>query len=118
MQFVYNGKYLEYFEVGRTELLREYGIPYREIEQKGFQLPLIEARVYYKKPAVYDDQLKVEAVFKNMNSARLKIEYKITRIGDNDLIAEGYTEHIFISENSKKPVRPPSFFLEKINEYF
>jgi len=47
MQFVYNGKYLEYFEVGRTELFRSVGFPYKNIESEGYQLPLIEAGLKY-----------------------------------------------------------------------
>ncbi|MBK7981513.1 MAG: acyl-CoA thioesterase [Ignavibacteriae bacterium] len=57
MQFVYNGKYLEYFEVGRTELLRSCGLAYSELEKIGYQLPLIEAGLKYKMPAYYDDVL-------------------------------------------------------------
>lgn len=117
MQFVYNGKYLEYFEVGRTELLRGYGLAYSEVEKMGYQLPLIEANVKYKKPAHYDDLLKVTATVKDIYSARLRIDYTIERDGTKDLIAEGFTEHIFIKEDSKKPVRPPKFYIEALEQY-
>ncbi|MDD3557067.1 MAG: thioesterase family protein [Melioribacteraceae bacterium] len=117
MQFVYNGKYLEYFEVGRTELLRGYGSAYSEVEKMGYQLPLIEAGVRYKNPAHYDDLLKVTAIVKDIFSARLRIDYVIEREETNDLIAEGFTEHIFIREESKKPVRPPKFYIETLKPY-
>ena len=47
MQFVYNGKYLEFFEVGRTELLRSTGLSYKVVEKEGYQLPLVEAHLKY-----------------------------------------------------------------------
>lgn len=118
MQFVYNGKYLEYFEVGRTELLRNLGLPYSEIEKAGYQLPLREASLQFKQPAVYDDLIDVEAKLEKLYSAEVRIFYKITRHGTSDLIAEGYTSHMFINETTKKPTKPPKIYLEKLSKYF
>ena len=118
MQFVYNGKYLEYFEVGRTELLRYAGLPYSEIEKEGYQLPLREAGLKFKQPAVYDDLLDVEATVKKLYSAEVYISYKITHNGTNDLIAEGFTSHMFIHEDSKKPTKPPKIYIDKLAKYF
>lgn len=117
MQFVYNGKYLEYFEVGRTEFLRHIGLPYIEIEKAGFQLPLIEANLKYKKPAVYDDLLDVEAIVSSPNSAKVHIEYKITHHDTGEVICEGFTTHMFIHADSKKPTRPPKIYVEKLEKY-
>lgn len=117
MQFVYNGKYLEYFEVGRTEFLRHIGLPYLEVEKAGFQLPLIEANLKYKKPAVYDDLLDIEAIVSSPNSAKVHIEYKITNNKTGNLICEGFTTHMFIHANSKKPTRPPKIYVEKLEKY-
>jgi len=118
MQFVYNGKYLEYFEVGRTEFLRKIGLAYTEIEKGGHQLPLIEAFLKYKKPAVYDDLLDIEATVSSPNSAKVHIEYVITHHETGELICEGYTSHVFINAESKKPTRPPKIYVEKLTEYF
>lgn len=118
MQFVYNGKYLEYFEVGRTEFLRHIGLPYSEIEKGGHQLPLIEANLKYKKPAIYDDLLDIEVTVSTPYSAKVYIEYKITHHETGGLICEGYTSHIFINADSKKPTRPPKIYVEKLSKYF
>ena len=118
MQFVYNGKYLEYFEVGRTELLREIGLPYSVIEKEGYQLPLREANIKFKQPAVYDDLLDVEAKLEKLYTAEVLIKYKVIRNGTNDLIAEGFTSHMFIHEDSKKPTKPPKIYIEKLAKYF
>jgi acyl-CoA thioester hydrolase len=118
MQFVYNGKYLEYFEVGRTELLRNCGLAYSQVEKEGYQLPLIEAGVKYFKPAVYDDLLEIEAVVKDIFSAKLHIEYTIRKSGTEDIITQGFTTHMFIKVDTKKAVRPPQFYLEKLKPLF
>ncbi len=118
MQFIYNGKYLEYFEVGRTELLRHYGLAYSELENSGYQLPLIEAKVKYKSPGRYDDILLVTATVKELYSAKIHIDYTVKRKGTDELIAEGYTEHMFIKEETKKPVRPPKVYVDHLAKYF
>jgi len=118
MQFVYNGKYLEYFEVGRTELLRSSGLAYSEIEKTGYQLPLIEAGVKYFSPGKYDDVLNVEAAVKELISPKVHIEYKITRNGTEELIAEGFTTHIFMNAETKKAVRPPKIYVEALKPFF
>jgi acyl-CoA thioester hydrolase len=118
MQFVYNGKYLEYFEVGRTELLRSLGLPYSEVEKSGYQLPLLEAGVTYKNPAKYDDILLVKATVKELYSPKVHIEYLITRKETEEIIAKGFTTHIFMNAETKKAVRPPKLYIEILAPYF
>jgi len=118
MQFVYNGKYLEYFEVGRTELLRNCGLAYSEVEKAGYQLPLIEAKLRYISPARYDDLLDIEATVSELLSAKVHIDYKITRHETGEVITEGYTTHMFIKSDSKKPTRPPKIYTDALKKYF
>jgi acyl-CoA thioester hydrolase len=118
MKFVYNGKYLEYFEVARTEMLRNNGLPYSEIEQKGFQLPVIEAFVKYINPGCYDDLLIIESILTDFPFLKIHIDYKIFKKTNNLLLAEGFTKHVFINTGTKKVIRPPQFFLKKIREFF
>ena len=118
MQFVYNGKYLEYFEVGRTEILRNVGLPYSELEKNGYQLPVMEAGLKYKNPAHYDDELNIEATIKELYTAKVHIEYKITRKEDNALIVTGFTDHIFMREDTKKPTKPPKIYIDVLKKFF
>jgi acyl-CoA thioester hydrolase len=118
MQFVYNGKYLEYFEVGRTELLRSTGLPYSEVEKTGYQLPLIEAGLKYKAPATYDDLLEVEASVKELYSPKVHIEYVIRRKKTKEVIVEGFTTHIFMKVDTKKATRPPKIYIDALAKYF
>ncbi len=118
MGIVYNGKYLEYFEVGRTEMLRINGLAYAEVEKRGYQLPLLEAHVKYVSPARYDDVLVIEAIVKNYPAFRIHIDYKIFHRDNELLITEGYTKHVFMSKETLKPVRPPKFFTDVIEQFY
>ncbi|MBI9070454.1 MAG: acyl-CoA thioesterase [Melioribacteraceae bacterium] len=118
MQFVYNGKYLEYFEVGRCELLRTYGLPYSEIETEGYQLPLIETGLVYRNPAFYDELLDIEAKVTVLYSPKIHIEYEVRRHETGELLVTGFTDHVFILESTKKATRPPKFYIEKLAEFF
>jgi len=113
MHGVYNGRYFEYFEVGRAELMRSLGMTYREFEELGFFLPLTEAYAKYIKQIKYDDMVEVHASLKDYPQARLRIDYEIFR-GD-EKTTEGYTVHSFIDANTGRPQRAPKVFLELLN---
>lgn len=118
MHFVYNGKYLEYFEVGRTEMLREIGLPYHKIEEEGYQLPVLEAHVKYNLPAYYDEVLIIKSILKDYPLLKIHIGYEILRKDKNDLIAQGFTVHAFINKQNKKVTKLPDFFIGAIKKFF
>ncbi len=114
MGIVYNGVYLMYFEIGRTELFRSVGIPYTELESRGIYLPVLEAHVVYKKPALYDDLLTVIASYEPRSSAAIQLDYQICR--ENDILATGYSRHSFVRATTWQPMRPPLLFTEAISK--
>jgi acyl-CoA thioester hydrolase len=116
MKFVYYAKYFEYFEQGRSDLLRAIGMPYPEIEKLGIYLPVIEAFAKYRKPAKYDELLTVETVMSEMPVARVRIEYKIWRAGEEEPLVEGYTLHSFINAETGRPTRAPQMLLQAIGD--
>lgn len=118
MGVVYNGKYLEYFEVGRTELLRNFGLPYNEVEKEGYLLPLIKAGLEFKMPARYDDVILVESVVNDIYTPRVHIEYNITRKETGELLTLGFTTHVFTRVSDNKPTRPPQIYLDALKKYF
>jgi acyl-CoA thioester hydrolase len=111
MGLAYNSHYLTWFEVGRTELLREIGFTYRDTEENGYRLPLREAGITYIKPAHYDDVLKIRTCLGAKPGARVRILYEIVR--EESVIATGFTEHVF-TDSSLTPVRPPSELRESL----
>jgi len=108
MAIVYYSNYLRLFEIGRTELLREQGLTYREVEDKGFFLPTTEAYVKYTKPARYDDQLTIETEIGFVKRASSRFDYTIYR--EEDIIVQGYTIHACLDRNDRI-VRFPDFLL-------
>jgi acyl-CoA thioester hydrolase len=104
MGVVYHGSYLPWLEIGRTTLLKEMGLPYRDIEAQGFHLPVLEVRVKYLRPARYDDTVTIITTLRERPLLRIRLTYEVRR-GD-DLLATAETVHAFI-DRSGKPVRPP-----------
>jgi acyl-CoA thioester hydrolase len=104
MGIAYNSHFLVWFEIGRTELLRDLGLSYRELEQRGFMLPLRETGIKYLKPVLYDDVLTVVTRVGNLSGARVRLDYTIMR--DMETMATGFTDHVFTAA-SLRPLRPP-----------
>lgn len=118
MHYAYNGKYFEYFEVGRTEMMREQGLTYRTIEENGYQMPVHEAFLKFKNPAFYDELLEVETRVEKLPLANVHIDH-IIRSKERDItIAEGYIELAFVKKDTKKITRAPEFFVQALNIYF
>lgn len=115
MGIVYHGNYLPWFEVGRTTLLKECGLPYRELEAQGYRLPVIEVGVKYSRPALYDDILTIITRLKERPTLRIRLEYEVRR-GD-DLLVTGFTTHAFINKQGE-PVRPPPDFTTRMRAAF
>ena len=113
MGIAHNSQFLVWFEIGRTELLRDLGLAYRELEQRGFMLPLREAGVKYLKPVHYDDVLSVMTCIGDISGVRVRIEYTVMR--GIEIMATGFTEHVF-TDASLRPVRPPRDVVALMND--
>jgi acyl-CoA thioester hydrolase len=116
MRTVYYAKYLEYFEQGRSDLLRDIGMPYPEIERRGFFLPVVEAHVEYKKAGHYDDLLLVKTILREIPQVRIRIEYEVENTSSGELLATGYTIHGFVTSANRKPARAPQEFLTLVGK--
>jgi acyl-CoA thioester hydrolase len=115
MGVVYHGNYLAWFEVGRTQLLRECGVVYRDLEAQGYLLPVVEVGAKYLRPALYDDNITVITTLAEKPLLRIRLEYEVKR-GD-ELLVTGFTVHGFINKQGE-PVRPPAIFAEKMRDLF
>jgi acyl-CoA thioester hydrolase len=109
MGVAYHANYLRWFEIGRTELLRAWKMPYRDIESRGIMLPVSEVYCKYMSPAKYDDVLIIEAALSPEMKAGLKIDYRITDESDRIVHATGHTRHAFTNREGRV-IRPPEFF--------
>jgi acyl-CoA thioester hydrolase len=118
MLYAYYGNYLEYFEVGRAEMMRERGLTYKQIEENGYHMPVAEAFVKYKSPAFYDELLEIETKVELLPKLKVHIDHQIKSAERDVLIAEGYVELVFIIKETKKITRPPKFFVDAIKIHF
>lgn len=115
MGVVYHGNYLPWFEVGRTTLLKELGLPYRDLETAGYRLPVLEVTAKYFRPAVYDDVITIVTTLREKPLLRIRLDYEVRR-GD-ELLATGHTVHAFIDREGK-PVRPPEAVVKAMSAAF
>lgn len=104
---VYYGNYAIFFEKARTEYLRQRGFTYKELENNGYHLPVVEFHVKYYKPAKYDDLLIIRTSIENLKSRAVVFHYEVLK--DEEKIAEGFTYHICVSSDNKPIALPQSF---------
>lgn len=115
MESVYHAQYLVYFEIGRTEFMREHGICYRDMEEEGFGMVVVEAKANFHASAKYDDVITVRTLLPAHNRVSLKFEYTI-HLGEGDqgaVLCSGYTILAFLGEDGR-PQRIPERYLELI----
>jgi acyl-CoA thioester hydrolase len=115
MGIVYHGNYLPWFEVARTQLLREQGFPYRQLEAEGYRIPVLEVAAKFIRPATYDDSLTIVATIREKPLLRIRLEYEVFR--GEELLATGHSTHAFCDLKGR-PTRPPAAFVTRMNEVF
>lgn len=110
MGFAYYANYLRWFEIGRAEMLRSMGTSYREVEESGVLLPVMEAGCRYRSPARYDDLVVIETRVEELRRASVRFAYRILRASDDAELAAGFTEHCFL-DRAGRPGRPTAALL-------
>ena len=107
MGVAYYANYLRWFEIGRTELLRQIGIPYASIEEKGLRFPVTEVSCRYFRPSRYDDVITIETALTSLGRVTLTFSYRLLRKEDGALIASGWTKHACVDEKGEVTKIPP-----------
>lgn len=113
MGIVYYANYLKWFEIGRSELMRDMGIVYAELETSGYHLPVIEVSCHYLLPARYDQIVVIETEITGIRRASVRFDYVIRDESKEQILAEGFTLHPFTSREGKI-VRAPKHVADKI----
>ncbi len=110
MGVVYHANYFVWFEVGRVELLRQWGFSYRDMEQNDqCFIAVVDARCRYKAPARYDDEIIVRTHLKNFRESLVHFGYGVVRTADGFLLAEGETTHIVTDAAMKVTTIPEKY---------
>ncbi len=116
MGYLYYGNYAMYYEVGRVETMRSLGVTYKDMEDSGIALPVLELKSKYIRPALYDEEIRVRTIVRELPSVRLVLDYELFK--DDDLINIGHTTLVFFDTNRRRPCKAPDYFIEKLTQYF
>ncbi|WP_407511120.1 acyl-CoA thioesterase [Elizabethkingia anophelis] len=117
MKYVYYGNYATYFEVARVELFRGIGMSYDEIEKRGIWLPVSEYNIKYLKPALYDQELRIEVKVKERPGVRIIFDYEIYNEEDEKM-TEASTTLFFLDAEKNKVVKCPDWLMQLMDKHF
>lgn len=117
MKYVYYGNYATYFEVARVELFRGIGMSYDEIEKRGIWLPVSEYNIKYLKPALYDQELRIEVKVKERPGVRIIFDYEIYN-EKGEKLTEASTTLFFLDAKKNKVVKCPDWLMELMDKHF
>ena len=116
MGYCYYGNYAAFFEVARVEAIRGLGFSYKQMEDEGIALPVLDFSIKYYKPAFYDDELTIETTIKEVPKARIHFSYK-TFNAKGDLLNQAETTLVFINKSTMKPCPAPDAIAQAIGKY-
>ena len=114
MGVVYHGNYATYFEIARTEWLRNLGVTYKGLENNGIMLPVISLSFNFLKSAKYDDLLSISVFLKKSPLVKIEFDYEIYN-QNKEKISTGNSVLAFIDMRTNKPIKCPDYILEKLN---
>src|ERR1700678_820029 len=109
MGAVYHSNYLIWVEVGRVEFIRQLGLNYKEMEEEGCGIAVVDLHVRYRAPARYDDELVIETRLVAARGAIVRFGYRILRVADGGLLCEGETAHVGVGKDMKKRSLPTKY---------
>jgi len=113
MGVAYYGSYVVWFEVGRSAYCRTKGFSYRELEEMGYRLVVVDLRARYKGSAKYDDLIVVRTQLKDLKNRMLTFAYRILKKDNNELIVQGETRHLCLNKRGN-PGSMPEKFLNRL----
>ena len=118
MGYVYYGVYAQYYEVGRVEAMRQLGFSYRQVEERGILMPVIDFSISYKKPAFYDDQITVVTYMRERPTGlRLIFEYECYNEA-KELLNTGKVTLVLIDKKTNKMSKIPDWFQKGFDPFF
>jgi len=117
MGYMYYGNYAQFYEVGRVEMLRSMGLTYSGMEASGIMMPVVELSCKYLKPALYDEEITVKVIMKEMPRIRIHFNYELYN-EKQELINTGETLLVFINMTTNRPCLAPEDFRNKFKAFF
>lgn len=118
MGYLYYGNYALYYEVGRAEAIRQLGLTYRELEDSGIAMPVIELKSQYFRPARYDNLITVRTIIKELNAGSRIDFYSELYNEENQLLNKGVTSLVFYDPVAQKKIPMPGLLFDKLSPFF
>lgn len=115
MGIVHHASYIVWLELGRSELLRTIGLPYTEIEARGYYVMLAELHVRYRAPARYDDLVLLRTELTQLRSRQILFNYQICLQRDATPLIDARSDHIIVSRETGRPARLPPDFIARLD---
>jgi acyl-CoA thioester hydrolase len=112
MGIVWHGNYFKYFEDGREDFGKRYGISYLDFRNRGILVPIVKVLCDYKKPLIYGDSVTIETKFINCEAAKIQLNYIIYNNKNQDIIATGSSVQVFLNLNRELLLDFPPFFAD------
>jgi acyl-CoA thioester hydrolase len=118
MGYAYYGVYAQYYEVARVDTMRLLGFSYRDMEERGILMPVIDYSITYKKPAFYDDEITIVTKLNHLPTGfRIVFDYECYN-SKNELLNSGKTTLVFIEKDTKKMCKLPDWFINAMRPFF
>lgn len=117
MGYVYHGNYATYFEVARVEALRDAGISYKDMEDMGIMMPVLELKTKFIRPAKYDQLLTVKTTIKDLPTSRFVFHYEVFN-ENQELLTVAETTLVFVDSKSMKPMPAPMAIMNLLAKHF
>ncbi len=117
MGYVYYGRYAEFYEIGRTEMIRKLGMTYRDLESRGIMMPVVKMVCNYFRPIAYDELITIRTNLKTLPTAKISFYHEIFNEA-GELINTGEVHLVFTDAVSRKPIRPPKDLMDALGPFF
>lgn len=116
MGYVYYGRYPEFFEVARTEMMRSLGLSYRKMEEEGVMLPVVSMEIDYKQPVFYDEEMLINVMLFEKPLVKLHTYYTLRTEREQNAHVKGRVTLCFVDAESRSPVKAPAQFLRRLEK--
>lgn len=118
MGYLYYGYYALYYEVGRAEAIRQLGFAYKELEEIGVMMPVVDLHAQYLRPALYDDLITVKTILKELpDGAKIKFHSELYN-EQQQLLNKGVTTLVFYDPKAKQKVNMPEELMQRLQSFF
>ena len=117
MGIVHHANYIVWFEIGRTDLCRATGFPYSEIEARGYILVVTEIVCRFRTPFRYDDEVLIRTGVREVASRSMRFEYELRDTTGETLHATGFSSHLWLDRETRKPVRADEEVMRAFEPY-